>query len=134
MPSLSNVVGGAQGIAGMIRGFMHFSVPDVGPLADFDEYAPDMMDLFIKGIKDNENKLKNQITDTFDFENMIKAPEISVRTSDSGYNSSYAVANNITINVTSGVISSDYDAHRTAQKISEQLAILQLQQRKAVGI
>lgn len=134
MPSLSNVIGGAQGIAGMIRSFMHFSVPDVGPLADFDEYAPDMMDLFIKGIKDNESKLKNQITDTFDFENMIKAPEISVRTSDGGSNSSYAVANNITINVTSGVISSDYDAHRTAQKISEQLAILQLQQRKAVGI
>lgn len=44
-----------------IRSYLHFSKPDVGPLKDFDSYAPDMVDLFTKGIKDNIGKLESGI-------------------------------------------------------------------------
>ena len=50
-----------------IRDRLGFSEPKEGPLSDFHTYAPDMMDLFIKGIKDNEKKLTDQIEKTFDF-------------------------------------------------------------------
>lgn len=36
---------------------LHFSEPDVGPLSDFHTYMPDMIDLMVKGINDNKNKL-----------------------------------------------------------------------------
>lgn len=137
LPSLSDIAGGAAGIAGTISRFMHFSKPDEGPLADFDTYAPDMMDLFIKGIKDNERKLRDQIKSTFDLQPIISAQDYSMPIAEGSQTKStaeYGVTNNFTITVNTEGISSDYGAYRAAQKISEQLAILQRQQRKAVGI
>lgn len=40
-------------VASTIKSYLHFSQPDVGPLKDFDTYAPDMMELFAEGIKKN---------------------------------------------------------------------------------
>ena len=54
-------------IAQTVKNLIGFSEPKEGPLSDFHTYAPDMMDLFIKGIKDNEKKLTDQIEKTFDF-------------------------------------------------------------------
>ena len=54
-------------IAQTVKNFIGFSEPKEGPLSNFHTYAPDMMDLFIKGIKDNEKKLTDQIEKTFDF-------------------------------------------------------------------
>lgn len=54
-------------IANTIKSFLGFSEPEKGPLSNFHTYAPDMMDLFIKGIRDNEKKLTDQIEKTFDF-------------------------------------------------------------------
>lgn len=65
LPSLKDVIKGA---GQLIKDFIGFSEPKKGPLSNFHTYAPDMMDLFIKGIKDNEGKLQNQIAKTFDFE------------------------------------------------------------------
>ena len=42
----------AESLAGIVRGYLHFSEPDVGPLADFHTYAPDMMELFARGVRD----------------------------------------------------------------------------------
>lgn len=50
-----------------VKDFLGFSEPEKGPLSNFHTYAPDMMDLFIKGIRDNEKKLTDQIEKTFDF-------------------------------------------------------------------
>lgn len=50
-------VGEAVGkVADKIRAFLHFSVPDEGPLADFSSYGPDLVDTFAKGIEDNAHK------------------------------------------------------------------------------
>jgi len=47
-----------QKIAGKIAGFLHFSKPDIGPLADADLWMPDFMNLLSKGIDDNIDKVK----------------------------------------------------------------------------
>lgn len=47
-----------EGVANSIKDFLGFSQPKEGPLSDFDTYAPDMMNLFIKGINDNITVLK----------------------------------------------------------------------------
>lgn len=54
-------------IANTIKSFLGFSEPEKGPLSNFHTFAPDMMNLFIKGIRDNEKKLTDQIEKTFDF-------------------------------------------------------------------
>ena len=64
-------------IAQTVKNFIGFSEPKEGPLSNFHEYAPDMMDLFIKGIKDNEKKLTDQIEKTFDFGERTISAEIS---------------------------------------------------------
>lgn len=47
-----------QKIASKIASFIHFSKPDVGPLADADLWMPDFMNLLSKGIDDNIGKVK----------------------------------------------------------------------------
>lgn len=55
-----------------IRSWLHFSVPDEGPLSDFDTYAPDMIELFANGIAESAHlivtvlaNLLNNIKTTF---------------------------------------------------------------------
>lgn len=57
----------AKGVAEKVSSFLHFSEPDEGPLSNFHTFAPDMMDLFIKGVKDNTRKLQTQVSESFDF-------------------------------------------------------------------
>lgn len=47
--------------AATVRDFLGFSEPEKGPLSNFHTYAPDMMDLFSQGIKDNESKVTAQV-------------------------------------------------------------------------
>lgn len=54
-------------VAQTVRNFLGFSEPKEGPLSNFHTYAPDMMQLFAEGIRDNESMLKRTISDAFDF-------------------------------------------------------------------
>ena len=54
-------------VAQTVKDYLGFSEPKKGPLSNFHTYAPDMIDLFIKGIRDNESKLTDPIEKTFDF-------------------------------------------------------------------
>lgn len=67
---VSGVVSAVSGIASKVKNFLGFSEPDEGPLSDFHTYAPDMMKLFAKGIKDNEHLITDQIKSSFDFGHM----------------------------------------------------------------
>ena len=71
MPSIEDAVG-EKGVTGKVRKFMHFSEPDEGPLSDFHTYAPDMMKLFAKGIKDNTSVVTDAVGDAFNFGGNIK--------------------------------------------------------------
>lgn len=62
----------AQGVADRIG----FSEPKLGPLSNFHTYAPDMIDLFTQGIKENQDLLYQAVEDAFDFKNIIVSPSI----------------------------------------------------------
>ena len=95
-------------IAGSIKDFLGFSEPKKGVLHNFHTYAPDMMDLFIKGIKDNEGALQAQLNESFAFRPSIM-DLASVGTSDlnksmgnvaqaqNGANSGANTATNVTV-------------------------------------
>ena len=61
-----NLKSNVTGIAQTIKNLLGFSEPKEGPLSNFHTYAPDMMMLFAKGIRDNENLVRDQLEDSFD--------------------------------------------------------------------
>lgn len=48
---IGKVKDAASDVASSIRSFLHFSVPDEGPLTDFKTYMPDMIDGFVETLK-----------------------------------------------------------------------------------
>ena len=46
-----------RGIAQGVKDFLGFSEPDKGPLSNFHTFAPDMINLFTKGIRDNKKMI-----------------------------------------------------------------------------
>lgn len=50
---IGKVKDAVSSIAQTVSDYIHFSEPDVGPLANFHTFAPDMMELFTEGIYDN---------------------------------------------------------------------------------
>lgn len=63
----NNLIDTVSDIADTIADYLGFSEPDKGPLSNFHTYAPDMMELFAKGIKDSEGVVQRQIESSFDF-------------------------------------------------------------------
>jgi len=113
-------------VAQTVKDFLGFSEPKKGPLSDFHTYAPDMMDLYSKGIKDNVGKLEASLTTSLEGVSDIFTPEKPQA-------SATAATNIFNINISADAIASDYDAYRAAQKISEELGNLQRMQALAVG-
>ena len=66
-----------SGIASGIKSLIGFSEPEEGPLSDFHTYAPDMMELFAKGVTDNAGMLHNKIAKAFDFSDAATMPEMT---------------------------------------------------------
>lgn len=58
-------------IANTIKQYIHFTQPDIGPLSDFNTYAPDMMKLFAQGITDNAGLITDAVTKSFDLKPII---------------------------------------------------------------
>ena len=50
---ISKVASAVTSVADKIRSFLHFSVPDEGPLADFESWMPDFMQGLADGINSN---------------------------------------------------------------------------------
>ena len=67
---IDGILGGIQAVkdavgkvAGAVKDFLGFSEPDEGPLSNFHTFAPDMVDLFAKGMEDNRDKLADASED-----------------------------------------------------------------------
>jgi len=60
-----------KGVADKVKSFLGFSEPEEGPLSNFHTFAPDMMQLFAKGVRDNEDMLTNTVASAFDFSDII---------------------------------------------------------------
>ena len=114
-------------VAQSVKDFLGFSEPKKGPLSNFHTYAPDMMDLFAKGIKDNTSKITGQL------EMSLTDVKGTFEPSQNNYSSGYGSGRTVVINIASDTISDDYGAYRAAQKISEELAELESNERMAVG-
>lgn len=56
--------GTVSGFAQTIQDYIGFSEPKKGPLSNFHTYAPDMMQLFAKGIEDNERLITAQFNES----------------------------------------------------------------------
>lgn len=54
---ISNLADTVTGVADTIRDFLHFSVPDKGPLTDYESWMPD----FMKGLAEGINKSKKYV-------------------------------------------------------------------------
>ena len=57
---------GVKGVAQTVKDFLGFSEPKEGPLSNFSTYAPDMIDLFIRGLQQGQSRLQAQLEKTFD--------------------------------------------------------------------
>lgn len=113
-------------MAQMVQDFIGFSEPKMGPLSNFHTYAPDMMDLFAKGIKDNKHKITGELsTALHSVENTITSVNAGMR---GGYGN---ITNNI--HISGATFANGYDTYRTAEEISRNLKQLQIRDMRAVG-
>lgn len=64
---IQSVKDAVSNVASTVKNFIGFSEPEEGPLSNFHTYAPDMMQLFAKGITDNAGLLKNAFDKSLDF-------------------------------------------------------------------
>ena len=62
--AIPNLVSGVEQVASSVADYLHFSVPDKGPLADFDESGADMIDEFIKSMQSEDYTLEKALTGT----------------------------------------------------------------------
>lgn len=57
--AMGKVEDAVSGLAAKIRSYLHFSVPDEGPLTDYESWMPD----FMSGLADGINKSKNVVSE-----------------------------------------------------------------------
>lgn len=61
-----------RNVAQTVKDLIGFSEPKEGPLANFHTFAPDMMMLFAKGIRDNEYLVEDQLKKSLDFSEALE--------------------------------------------------------------
>jgi len=59
---ISSVVSAVSNVASTIRSYLHFSVPDKGPLTDFEKWMPDFMHGMAEGIRKNRPLIAKAIS------------------------------------------------------------------------
>ena len=59
---INDVAEAVTGVADKIRSFLHFSVPDEGPLTDFENWMPDFMQGLADGINANASLVNNALS------------------------------------------------------------------------
>lgn len=68
----NNLKESVSNVAQTVKDYLGFSEPKYGPLSDFHTYAPDLMELFSQGIRDNASMLTDAVRDTFDIQPVIQ--------------------------------------------------------------
>lgn len=61
--AMSNVTRAVSDVANNIRSFLHFSVPDEGPLTDYESWMPDFIEGLAKGIESSRSILQKAVRD-----------------------------------------------------------------------
>ena len=63
---IGKVADAVKGVANKIKSFLHFSVPDEGPLADFESWMPDFMKGLAKGINKSRKYVEAAVSGVAD--------------------------------------------------------------------
>ena len=92
---ISGVVNAVKGIASKVKSFLGFSEPEEGPLSNFHTFAPDMMKLFAKGIRDNEDLITRQIGESFNIGRLMPAENMAGAGMGGGVTNNYITVNGI---------------------------------------
>lgn len=58
---IGNIINAVSDVANTIRSYLHFSVPDVGPLTDYESWMPDFMGGLAEGIKKSKGLVKKAV-------------------------------------------------------------------------
>ena len=75
---ISSVVSAVKNVASTIRSYLHFSVPDKGPLVDFESWMPDFMGGLAEGIERSKFMVRDAIKDVASVMDMKKVlPEMN---------------------------------------------------------
>lgn len=61
MAGVQGIVDAVKGIGDKIRSFLHFSVPDEGPLTDYESWMPDFMGGLADGIEGNQDLVMDKV-------------------------------------------------------------------------
>lgn len=61
LSGVQGVVNAVKGVGEKIKSFLHFSVPDEGPLTDYESWMPDFMGGLAKGIAENEDVVLERV-------------------------------------------------------------------------
>lgn len=135
--NIQSVIDAASSVAETVWEYLHFSEPEKGPLANFSSFAPDMMELFASGIKDNAYLIGQSFTESLaGLETAVNVQgESSAPSAVPAVSAGLPVFN---VNVSVGSIASDYDVNRMTDQmmvnISEGLAQLQSRQNALMGV
>ena len=72
--AVGKVADAVRGVADTIRSWLHFSVPDEGPLTDYEKWMPDFMGGLAKGIEKSRGLIKTAIGNVA--EDMVVSPTV----------------------------------------------------------
>ncbi len=64
--AIPNLISGVSQVATTVQDYLGFSVPDKGPLSNFDKSGADMIDLFIKSMDSEKSALQRALVQTGD--------------------------------------------------------------------
>ncbi len=84
--AIGNVVNAVSDVADKIRSFLHFSVPDEGPLTDYESWMPDFMSGLAKGIEKSRGMVKKAVSDVAS--DLMLQPQAAVQGMQGGRDSS----------------------------------------------
>ncbi len=134
---ISAVGDAVSSVADKIKSFLHFSVPDEGPLTDYESWMPDFMKGLAKGIESSKSMVAKAMDGVA--ADMVLSPAASLPSADrhgtesgdsAGTDSPYGYVNGPLVEVREMVVRSDDDIRR----ISQELNTLMKAGRRARGI
>ena len=105
---INDVASAVTSVADTIRSFLHFSVPDEGPLTDFESWMPDFMSGLAKGIQKNKKLITNAIS------GVAESMQLTMKT-DMGVNFDGMTAS-MKDTVSAGTVVNNYNNSRTVNQ------------------
>lgn len=125
---LTAVKDAASVVAGSIKSFLHFSVPDVGPLADYESWMPDFMAGLAAGIEKNKHLVTDAVRSLAG--DMVLSPTANLAALGAASGGGLSQVININLSAT---ISNDMDIRHVAEKLGQELQTITTQNNAMIG-